>query len=284
MKNEYINEKIHILVTNDDGVHAPGLLALAQAMSQLGKVSVLAPERNWSATGHVRTLDRPLRVHQAELADGSFGWASDGAPSDCVALGIQGFFKEKIDLVVSGINPYANVGHDLTYSGTVTAAMEAVIGGVPAMAFSLDTPDNHIGEIDFETAAVYARRVVETALQQGFDAKTLLNVNVPSLPFSRVKGIRITRQGQRVYHDKLEQRLDPRGVPYYWNIGGFPTGIAEQGTDIGALTEGYVSVTPVQLDLTNYGQMKELEGWQWENHSQEEPIEIAPLFLQGIYY
>ena len=131
----------HILVTNDDGVQAPGLLALAQEIRKLGKVTVFAPDRNWSASGHVKTMDRPLRVREVTLADGSEAFTSDGAPSDCVALPLLGLLDEKVDLVVSGINPNANVGHDVTYSGTVTAAMEAVIDGIPGIAVSLDSPE-----------------------------------------------------------------------------------------------------------------------------------------------
>src|SRR4030043_2257066 len=136
---------MHILVTNDDGITAPGLLALAKEMRRIGEVSVLAPDHNWSASGHVKTMHRPLRVKETQLADGSPAWASDGAPSDCVALGLLGFIPKKIDLVVSGINPNANIGHDVTYSGTVTAAMEAVIWGIPGIAISLDSPENHLG-------------------------------------------------------------------------------------------------------------------------------------------
>jgi 5'-nucleotidase len=275
---------MHILVTNDDGVFAPGLLALAREMVPLGKVSVLAPDRNWSASGHVKTLDRPLRVRQVQLANGTLAWASDGAPSDCVSLGIHGLLEEKVDLVVSGINPYANLGQDLTYSGTVTAAMEAVIGGVPAVAFSLDTPEDHLGEIDFSAAAQFAGLIVNAFIQNGADPTSLLNVNVPYLPLSEVKGIKITRQGLRVYHDKLERRMDPRGLPYYWNIGGFPTGIPEDGSDIGALAEGFVSVTPVQLDLTDYPGMKALGEWNWGIEKDSAVIEPQQLLLHGIYF
>ena len=139
---------MHILVTNDDGVLAPGLLALAQEMRSLGQVTILAPDRNWSASGHVKTLDRPLRVKEVILADGTPALATDGAPSDCVALALLGLLPEPVDLVVSGINPHANLGHDVTYSGTVTAAMEAAIGGVPGVAVSLHSPENHIGELE----------------------------------------------------------------------------------------------------------------------------------------
>ena len=144
---------MHILVTNDDGVQAPGLLALAQELRRLGEVTVFAPDRNWSASGHVKTLDRSLRVREETLADGSPALSTDGAPSDSVALALLGLVKQKIALVVSGINPHENIGHDVTYSGTVTAAMEAVIGGVPGMAVSLHAPDDFHGLLDYSTAA-----------------------------------------------------------------------------------------------------------------------------------
>lgn len=255
---------MHILVTNDDGVTAPGLLALAQSMRELGDVSILAPERNWSASGHVKTIDRPLRVKEVVLADGSTAWASDGAPSDCVALAICGFLDKKVDLVVSGINPYANLGHDVTYSGTVTAAMEAAIWGIPAIAMSVNSPDNHLGKVDYIPAAKVAVQVAELAVEYGLHPNSLLNVNVPLISFEEIKGFRITRMGLRVYHDKVEKRMDPRGRPYYWVIGDSPTGVAERGTDIGVLAEGFVSVTPLQLDLTAYQLMSDLNDWDWD--------------------
>ena len=256
---------MHILVTNDDGVTAPGLLALAQAIRRLCTVTVLAPDHNWSGGGHVKTIDRPLRVREVTLADGSQAYASDGAPSDCVALGLLGFVPEKIDLVVSGINPMPNLGHDVTYSGTVTAAMEAVIQGIPGIAFSLDSIDNHLTELDYRPAAEVAGQVVLQIMQHRLPGSMLLNINVPHLPFERIKGIHITRQGLRVYRDRLDRRIDPRGRPYYWISGDTPTGIPEDDTDIGALAEGYVSITPLQLDLTAYPAMHVLQNWQWEN-------------------
>jgi 5'-nucleotidase len=227
-------------------------------------VSILAPDRNWSASGHVKTIDRPLRVREVQLADGSLAWAADGAPSDCVALAINGFLADKVDVVVSGINPYANLGHDVTYSGTVTCAMESAIWGVPAVAVSVDSPDNHLGSVEYAPATDYARRIVREVLKNGLPAETLLNVNVPYLAADLIKGIQITRQGLRVYHDKVDKRIDPRNRPYYWVIGDIPTGVSERGTDIGALGEGYVSVTPVQLDLTAYRFLSELNAWAWE--------------------
>lgn len=254
----------HILITNDDGVTAPGLLALAQEIRHLGKVTVLAPDHNWSASGHVKTMHRPLRVKEVVLADGTPALASDGAPSDCVALAFLGLIEGKIDLVVSGINPNANVGHDVTYSGTVTAAMEAAIWGVPGIAVSLDAPEFHHGELDYSTAARVACRVAEKLLENGIPHETLLNVNVPYLLYEELKGFRITRQGLRVYRDKLERRVDPRGRAYYWIGGEAPTGIPEEGTDFGALAQGCVSITPLHLDLTDGEMLKMLQRWNWE--------------------
>ncbi|MEW6029246.1 MAG: 5'/3'-nucleotidase SurE [Chloroflexota bacterium] len=254
---------MHILVTNDDGVQAPGLLALAQEMRKLGAVTVFAPDRNWSASGHVKTMDRPLRVKETLLADGTTAFTSDGAPSDCVALALLGMVEEKIDLVISGINPNANIGHDVTYSGTVTAAMEAVIDGIPAIAVSLDSPEKHAGALDYSTAAVVGRRVAEKVIADGLPEGVLLNVNVPYRKESELKGYMVTRQGLRVYRDELDRRLDPRGKPYYWIGGEAPTGVDEPGTDFGALAAGYVSITPLQLDLTHYKAMDVLKKWKF---------------------
>jgi 5'-nucleotidase len=255
---------MHILVTNDDGVHAPGLLALAQEMRKLGQVTVLAPDRNWSASGHVKTMDRPLRVRETVLADGTPALATDGAPSDSVALALLGVVKEKIDIVLSGINPNENIGHDVTYSGTVTAAMEAVIGGVPGIAVSLHSPEEKRAPLDYSTAAAVARRVAETAMAEGLPEGVLLNVNVPYLKLDEIKGFAVTRQGLRVYRDALDARKDPRGKPYYWIGGEAPTGVVEEGTDFGALSAGYVSITPLQLDLTARDAMERLRKWKWE--------------------
>lgn len=255
---------MHILVTNDDGVNAPGLLALAQAMRAFGKVTVLAPDRNWSASGHVKTLDRPLRVKDAILADGTHGYASDGAPSDCVALAVLGLLKEPIDLVVSGINSGLNIGHDLTYSGTVTAAMEAAISNLPAVAVSLDTPALVEGALDYSTAAAVAKEVVGNLIQHPLPNSILLNVNVPYLPMNQIQGFQITRQGLRIYRDALVSRADPRGRPYYWIGGDAPEGVPEEGTDYGALHHGYVSVTPIQLDLTAHQLLDPMRSWVWE--------------------
>jgi 5'-nucleotidase len=255
---------MNILVTNDDGVAAPGLLALAQAMRPLGEVTILAPDRNWSASGHVKTMNRPLRVQPAHLLDGTPALASDGAPSDCVALALLGVVQEKIDLVVSGINPNANIGYDVTYSGTVTAAMEAVIAGVPGIAVSLDSPEGFSGALDFSTAAQAGQIVAKKVLENGLPPGVLLNVNVPYLPFAQVSGFTVTRHGLRIYRDRLDARTDPRGRPYYWIGGDSPTGLAEDGTDFGALKAGWISVTPLHLDLTAHQALPAIMEWQWE--------------------
>lgn len=239
----------HILDTNDDGVTAPGLFALASALRDLGEVSVLAPDRNWSASGHVKTMHKPLRVREIELPDGSAALTSDGAPSDCVALAVMGILSD-IDLVVSGINPHANIGHDVTYSGTVTAAMEAVIWGLPGLAVSLDSPDNHQGPLKYGPAAEYACKVAEMMIKKKLPKEVVLNLNVPYLQVEEIKGIQVTRQGHRVYKDELLKRIDPRGVPYYWLGGDPPTGIPDEGTDFGAIKRGFASLTPLNLDLT----------------------------------
>ena len=269
----------HILVTNDDGVLAPGLLALVSEMRKLGKVSILAPDRNWSGGGHVKTLDRALRVKEVRLADETQAFASDGAPSDCVALATLGYYKEPIDLVVSGINAGANLGHDVTYSGTVTAAMEAVIAGVPGIAVSLETVEGYIGDIDYAPAARIAGRVVQQVIENGLAHEVLLNVNVPLLSEEKLRGIKITRQGLRVYHSRLDERIDPRGRPYYWIGGDAPTGVPERGTDVGALAEGFVSVSPVQLDLTAYRTLTDLNTWQWEAQSDGDSAPPVPQMI-----
>jgi 5'-nucleotidase len=254
---------MHILVTNDDGVQAPGLLALAQEMRKLGKVTVFAPDKNWSASGHVKTMDRPLRVRETILSDGTAAFMSDGAPSDCVALPLLGLIEEQIDIVVSGINPNANVGHDVTYSGTVTAAMEAVIAGVKGIAVSLDSPEGFKDKLDYSTAASVARRVVKRIIQDGMPEGVVVNLNVPYLKEDELKGYMVTRQGLRVYRDALDERIDPRGKPYFWIGGEAPTGVDEPGTDFGALRAGCVSITPLHLDLTHYKAMDVLKKWKF---------------------
>jgi len=251
---------LHIFVTNDDGVDASGLLILQKALQEVGEVTVFAPDHNWSAAGHTKTMHKPLRVNQTTLLDGTLAYTSTGAPSDCVALAVLGILKHRTDLVVSGINQGANVGHDITYSGTVAAAMEAVIFGIPAIAVSLDSYESE----DFAYAARFAAGLVKLALERGLPPDVFLNVNVPALPQGEIAGIKITRLGKRVYSDKLVERQDPRGRNYYWIGGEPPSGVPEEGTDIWALANNYVSITPLHLDMTQYQMVEELRQWGLE--------------------
>ena len=248
----------HILITNDDGVHSPGILALAQALREIGQVSILAPNRNWSVTGHNKTLHKPMRVWPVTLADGSEALTTDGSPSDCVALAAMGLIEDPIDMVISGINNRPNLGDDITYSGTVAAAMEGAISGYPAMAISIEEGEPY----HWETAARAAARIARKILQNdGMPAGTLLNVNVPNLPEEAIQGCQVTRLGQRHYHDQLIVREAPDGKPYYWIGGSPPTSTLEPGTDVYALAHGYISVTPLSLDMTHDAFLGTLRGW-----------------------
>ncbi|MCS7038654.1 MAG: 5'/3'-nucleotidase SurE [Anaerolineae bacterium] len=254
----------HILVTNDDGVEAPGLLALAQALRALGDVTVFAPDHNWSVAGHSKTMHKPLRVWEVTLADGTKALTTNGAPSDCVALAALGLVKPTVDIVVSGINSSPNLGYDVTYSGTVAAAMEAAISGWPGIAVSLDAGGRgpEAGRHrHWETAAAAAVVIARQVLEHGLPPNTLLNVNVPDLPLTALAGYRATRLGHRVYRDVLIERTDPRGMPYYWIGGDPPTGLHEENTDLDAVSRGYVSVTPLHMDMTHHAFLSTLAAW-----------------------
>lgn len=256
-----------ILLTNDDGVHAPGLLALKEALGGVAEVTVLAPDHNWSAAGHTKTMHKPLRVHTVVLADGTAALATTGAPSDCVGLAFLGLMSQRPDLVVSGINMGANLGHDVTYSGTVAAAMEAVIKGVPGIAVSLDC-NGPAADVDFAPAARIGAWLAGQVLQRGLPPDVFLNVNLPQRPVTEIQGVRVTRLGRRVYQDVLVVREDPRGRPYYW-VGGEPAlGELEDGTDLWAVAQGYVSVTPVQMDMTATSLLETVREWGLEEEEQ----------------
>jgi len=237
-----------VVLTNDDGVHAPGLAALEKALAELGDVYVVAPEREQSACGHALTLHRPLRALQM----GERRFSVNGTPSDCVNMAVLGFLPETPVLVVSGINHGANLGDDVTYSGTVSAAMEGTILGVPSIAVSL------VDGGDFEVAGRVARLVAMRVLVGGLPDHTLLNVNVPPRP---PRGIRMTRLGHRVYKEKIVEQTDPRGRSHYWIGGGEARWDDLEGTDMGAVHDGYVSLTPLHLDLTNHRALVQLHDW-----------------------
>jgi 5'-nucleotidase len=248
---------MHFLVTNDDGVYAAGLLALAQELRKLGEVSILAPDHNWSASGHVKTLSRPLRVKPATLAAGTTARCSDGAPSDCVGLAVMGVIEKPIDMVVSGINAGANMGDDVLYSGTVAAAIEGRSLGYPAMAISL------MGEAcqHYACAARVAAQLIQRLAHTPLPADTILNVNVPDIPFEELEGYEATRLGRRHRAEGVICSRDPRGLPIYW-IG--PAGgeaDAGPGTDFHAVAHKRVSITPVQVDLTQYTGIDTVGQW-----------------------
>jgi 5'-nucleotidase len=238
-----------LLVTNDDGIHAAGLAALADTLAELGEVWVIAPEREQSACGHALTLHRPIRTVQM----GERRFAVNGTPSDCVNLAVLGFMPERPALVVSGINHGGNLGDDVTYSGTVSAAMEGTLLGVPSIAVSL------LDGGDLAHAADTARAVAMRVLVEGLPKKTLINVNVPA---HAPRGLRVTRLGHRVYSDKIVEQADPRGRTHYWIGVGEPAWDALEGTDMGAIHDGCISVTPLHLDLTHHGALARMADWE----------------------
>jgi 5'-nucleotidase len=249
----------NILITNDDGFQAPALAALAGVLSRQDKVTVFAPDHNWSAAGHTKTMHKPLRITESSLPDGTPLFVTTGTPSDCVGLALLGVVPEQPDLVISGINQGSNLGHDITYSGTVAAAMEAAVYGIPAIAASQDEAVDAQGDLEFAVKVVAG--LAQRVLTHGLPRNTFLNVNFPALPPAQVRGIQVTRLGRRVYRDVLIQRLDPKGRPYYWIGGDPPSGEPDDGTDIGALAAGYVSVTPLNLDMTDTALMARLSDW-----------------------
>jgi len=248
---------MRILVSNDDGVHAPGLLALKRALDPLGEVFVVAPDRPRSAIGHAITLHKPLRLTEVRLADGSRAWSTNGTPSDAVGLGFEVAMESRVDLVVAGINEGANLGWDVTYSGTVAAAMEGVILGAPAMSVSVVGTAPYV----LEPAAEFASRLARHVLDKGIGSGRLLNVNVPNLPAERIEGVRVTRQGRTEYHDRIQTRTDPRGRPYYWICGALNGRGHPPDVDVAAALAGYITVTPLQLDMTASDLLDEVGGW-----------------------
>ena len=252
---------MRILVTNDDGVQADGLFALYEALSEVGDVTVMAPERQQSATGHAITLHKPLRMTPTTLRDGSAAFMSNGTPSDCATLGILEAMGGDVDLVVSGINHGPNLGWDVHYSGTVSAAIEAAIIGKPSLAVSVATWDK---EVHWEPVAKFAAQVARWLAAHPLPPYTILNVNAPNLPQSEIAGVAVTTQGRRQYVDRIEKRLDPTGRPYYWLGGSLAEEAegAEAGSDVRAVADGKISITPIHLDLTAYALMPSLKEWE----------------------
>jgi 5'-nucleotidase len=243
-----------ILLTNDDGVLSEGLRTLARTMTALGDVYVVAPDRERSASAHSLTLHRPLRVEERAPRT----YAVDGTPVDCVNLAVYGILKGHPDLVISGINNGPNLGEDLVYSGTVSAAFEATFLGIPAFAISLAARE----DFRYQVAANFALQVATHIMKGGIPKDTFLNINVPNVKEDEIRSYTITRQGKRVFADAIVEKVDPRGKKYYW-IGGGDQGFQEiEGTDCYAIAHHLISITPLCVDLTNHAAIQELEGWR----------------------
>jgi len=241
-----------ILVSNDDGIHAPGIRALVESLQGLAEVTVVAPLTEQSAASHALTLHHPLRIK--EVDERRYG--VEGTPTDCVLLAIREFLPEPPDLVVSGINQGPNLGEDVLYSGTVAAAMEGALLGIGSVAFSLASWRHK----DFRGASQVARTIVRRLLSRNLPPKFLLNVNIPPVPPEEIAGYRLTRLGSRVYNDAIIRKTDPRGRDYYWIGGAEPTWKTTPESDFGAVEENFVSITPIRLDLTDQDGFGFLQG------------------------
>lgn len=248
-----MKRKPSILVCNDDGLFGPGLKPLAQALRPLGRVTVVVPEHERSAASHALTFHKPLRVRCME--EGIY--VLNGTPADAVRFGVFSILKERVDIVVSGINRGANMGADTLYSGTVGAAREGCMLGYPSAAFSLANP--RAGH--YETAGIFARELVKVLLKRGLPPQVCLNVNVPDRAPGRIKGVAVTRLGQRVYGKDVHIRKDPRGETYYWMAGIVPSGVHSPGTDMTAVRHHKISVTPIRLDMTAAETIVDLQQW-----------------------
>ncbi|SES82019.1 5'/3'-nucleotidase SurE [Anaerobranca gottschalkii] len=251
---------MNVMITNDDGIYAKGIDALVKEFSKKGhKVFVVAPERERSAVSQAITLHKPLRIQGVDKWKDIEAYAVNGTPTDCSKLGLTELIKEPVDVVVSGINKGPNLGTDVLYSGTVSAAIEATIIGVPAIAISLV---GHNNELDYTFAAQVAEKLAVELLKQGVPKDTLLNVNVPHLPKNEIKGVAITSLGQRRYDKLFHRREDPRGNVYYWMVGEVQDYIEDQNTDVAKIKENYITISPIHFDFTKYNLINMLENWQ----------------------
>ena len=248
---------MRILIVNDDGAHAPGIQALARQLATGANVTVVAPERQQSATSHAITLHKPLHAQRIEISEGIRAFEVNGTPADCVKLALGALCEQPPDIVVSGVNSGANLGLDIVYSGTASAAAEAVLQGIPALAVSLtDAP------FDFTASVRIAEMLVAQVAQHGLNERTYLNVNVPPGAYDDLKGIAITRIGVRMYQNAYEQRVDPLGRAYYWQAGELVKIHNAPDTDVHAVEQGKVSVTPVHFDFTNSILLATLKEWR----------------------
>ena len=248
-----------ILLTNDDGIYSKGIEVLHKHLSKDHEVAVVAPETEQSAVGHAITLTDPLLVKSVNRNGIFFGYAVKGTPADCVKLAINELVEQQPDLVVSGINLGANVGINVIYSGTVSAATEGAILGVPSIAISINT----FKDANFEPAARFARLLAKQVNKYGLPLHTSLNVNVPAIPENEIKGVRVTRQGVTRFVESFDRRVDPRENVYYWQCGSTPSLQEDDDTDACALARNYISITPIHHDLTNYDFLRSLRSWSF---------------------
>jgi len=251
------HRSLQILVSNDDGIDAPGIHALVTALKRIGTVTVVAPDKQQSAVGHAITMNHPLRVKKYYRNGQFFGYAVEGTPADAVKLAVRALLKRPPDVLVSGINHGSNTAISIIYSGTVSAATEGTILGIPSIAVSLTT----YGPADFRYAAKFARRLVSLVVERGLPKGTLLNVNVPPIPEKQIRGIMVTKQGRATWADTFDARRDPANKEYYWLTGFLEELEGEMDADQWAVTHRYVSVTPIQYDLTDYALKERLETW-----------------------
>ncbi len=256
----YTTATMKILLANDDGINAPGLRALCRGLKTIGDVTVAAPEMEMSAVGHAITIAMPLRVREVKDHGQPFGYAVNGTPADCVKIALLAIMKEPPDIVISGINHGANLATNIIYSGTVSAATEGTILGVPSIAFSLTT---HGKEPDFGSAVKHAVAITKKVFEKGLQRGTLLNVNIPALPEKEIKGVRICRQSHCVFRGAFEKREDLRGVDYYWQGGVMDTKDPDPNVDIVLNEKGYITITPIHFDLTNHSYLDELRSWEF---------------------
>lgn len=251
---------MNILLTNDDGIYAPGLLALVRRLAPNHQVTVVAPDRERSAVGHGITLHQPLRANRVALPGGCDGFAVNGTPADCIKLAVVELMTERADAVISGINPGPNVGVNVNYSGTVAAAKEAALYGLNAMAVSMTAPQSD----RFDDAALFIENLIGLMKHYGLPFGTFLNVNLPGLPIEAVAGVRISRQGIRALSENFEKRTDPRNRTYYWQGADLQTFDPSSDVDGYALEQHYISITPIKCDMTDYALIDDLVGWNLE--------------------
>lgn len=249
---------MNILISNDDGVHSSGIIKLAKEISKIANVAIVAPDRERSATAHAITMHKPLRVDRVNISDLNVDcWKVNGTPSDCVKLGLEALLDFEPDMVLSGINSGPNLGTDVMYSGTVSAAIEAAIAGIPAIAFSVASYEN----ITYDYSAEFAKNLCLQLKEHQFPDNLLLNVNIPIAEKKDIKGVYVTYLGSRRYKNSFEKRIDPRGKVYYWLAGELIENYNQIGSDVWAVKNKYISVSPIHFDLTRHDIIDTIKKW-----------------------